>query len=118
LTIRSKNLGNSKYVWWRTQSKSNPSPLPNSLLTGKRTGNFAKTAVSVASKTVNNSVVTGLPKQIPYSTEQGIILPEQGMLAQEQGIFSAGIEIVAERDFRHNKDVDSLFYLVFAERHH
>ena len=26
--------------WWRTQSQSNPSPLPNSLLTGKRTGNF------------------------------------------------------------------------------
>src|ERR1019366_4910719 len=25
----------------RTQSKSNPSPLPNSLLTGKLTGNFA-----------------------------------------------------------------------------
>jgi hypothetical protein len=29
--------------WWRTQSQSNPSPLPNSLLTGKRTGNFVKT---------------------------------------------------------------------------
>src|SRR5215831_13460268 len=28
--------------WWRTQSKSNPSPLPNSLLTGKLTGNFVK----------------------------------------------------------------------------
>src|SRR5664280_3284764 len=27
---------------WRTQSQSNPSPLPNSLLTGKLTGNFAK----------------------------------------------------------------------------
>src|SRR5271169_6144597 len=27
--------------WWRrTQSQSNPSPLPNSLLTGKRTGIF------------------------------------------------------------------------------
>ena len=69
-----------------TQSKSNPSPLPNSLLTGKRTGNFAKNAAWVASKTVNYSVVTGLPIQIPYSTEQGIILAKQGILAREQGI--------------------------------
>ena len=28
--------------WWQTQSDSNPSPLPNSLLTGKLTGNFVK----------------------------------------------------------------------------
>jgi len=31
-------------VWWRTQSKSNPSPLPNSLLTGKLTGISVKSA--------------------------------------------------------------------------
>ena len=30
--------------WWRTQSKSNPSPLPNSLLTGKLTGISVKSA--------------------------------------------------------------------------
>jgi hypothetical protein len=32
--------------------------------------------------------------QIPYSTEQGIILAEQGILAQEQGISSAKTEII------------------------
>jgi hypothetical protein len=78
-----------------TQSKSNPSPLPNSLLTGKRTGNFAKNAAWVASKTVNYSVVTGLPIQIPYSTEQGIILAKQGILAREQGILLTRTEVVA-----------------------
>ena len=31
-------------AWWRTQSDSNPSPLPISLLTGKLTGNFVKSA--------------------------------------------------------------------------
>jgi hypothetical protein len=50
-------------------------------------------AVSVASKTVNNGVVTGLPKRIPYSTEQGIILAEQAIFTREQGILSARIEI-------------------------
>jgi hypothetical protein len=33
--------------------------------------------------------------QIPYSTEQGIILAEQGILAREQRILSAGIERIA-----------------------
>jgi hypothetical protein len=33
--------------------------------------------------------------RIPYSTEQGIILPEQGLLAKEQGILSADVEITA-----------------------
>src|SRR6185437_8357666 len=28
--------------WWRTQSHANPSPLSNSLLTGKRAGNSTK----------------------------------------------------------------------------
>jgi hypothetical protein len=31
--------------WWRTQSHSNPSPLPNSLPTGKRTGNLVAFAL-------------------------------------------------------------------------
>ena len=57
---------------------------------------FCRIVVSVASETANNGVVTGLPKRIPYSTEQGIILAEQGILSREQGILSAGIE----RDFR------------------
>jgi len=35
-----------------------------------------------------------LPKQIPYSTEQGIIFAKQGILSQEQGILSTGIEII------------------------
>jgi hypothetical protein len=29
-------------AWWRTQSYANPSLLPISLLTGKRTGNIVK----------------------------------------------------------------------------
>ena len=41
LTIRRNMHGNSKQVRWRTQSQSNLSPPPNSLLTGKRTGNFS-----------------------------------------------------------------------------
>src|SRR5262245_53157507 len=36
------NLRTRRTAWWRAQSKSNPSPRPNSLLTGKRTGNFVE----------------------------------------------------------------------------
>src|SRR5262245_11117084 len=38
-----------KYLkrWWRTQSESNPSPFPNSLLTGKLAGNFVEFACLV-----------------------------------------------------------------------
>src|SRR4029078_7532791 len=38
----SGNFHMRRNAWWWTQSKSNASPLPNSLQTGKRTGNFAK----------------------------------------------------------------------------
>jgi hypothetical protein len=70
-------------------------PVSTAKFPGNREKNreFCGIAVSVASETVNNAVVTGLPTQIPYSTEQGIILAEQGILAPEQGILPAGIEI-------------------------
>jgi hypothetical protein len=41
--------------------------------------------------------------EIPYAAEQGIILAEQGISARDQGILPAGIEIIAERDFRHKR---------------
>jgi hypothetical protein len=47
---------------------------------------FCRIAVSIASETINNGLVT---------KEQGIILAEQGILAREQGILSAKIEIIA-----------------------
>ena len=49
-----------------------------------------------APETVNNGVVTGLPMQIPYSTEQRIIFAKQGILSQEQGILWA--ELKSSRD--------------------
>jgi hypothetical protein len=52
---------------------------------------------TVASATVNNTVVTGLPTLIPYSAEQGIILEEQGICAREQGILLGGIEAIGKR---------------------
>jgi hypothetical protein len=52
--------------------------IPNSQLTGKLTGNFAKfrppLAVLAPSRSVN-SMVSG---QIPYATEQGILFIKQG----------------------------------------
>jgi hypothetical protein len=55
--------------------------------------------VSGAPETLDNCVVTGLPTQIPYSTEQGIILAEQGVLMREQRIYRPEIEILDGRGF-------------------
>jgi hypothetical protein len=46
-------------------------------------------------ETPNSGAVAGLPTQIPYSTEQGIISTEQGILAQEQGILPGKIDVIA-----------------------
>jgi hypothetical protein len=43
LTNQEKRIAKSKRLKWCTQSDANPSLFPNSLLTGKLTGNFAKT---------------------------------------------------------------------------
>jgi hypothetical protein len=48
-----------------------------------------------APETPNNGVVAGLPMQIPYATEQGIIFVKQGILAREQGISHAINNIIA-----------------------
>jgi hypothetical protein len=55
---------------------------------------FCKIEALGAPETVNSGAVAGLSKQIPYSTEQGIISAEQGILAQEQGILPAKTEII------------------------
>jgi hypothetical protein len=39
-------------------------------------------------------MITGSLSQIPYATEQGIILAEQGILVQEQGILPIKSEII------------------------
>jgi hypothetical protein len=72
-----------------------PVSIPKFPANREKNREFYRIAVSVASETVNNGVVTGLPKRIPYSTEQGIILAGQGILAREQRILSARIEIIA-----------------------
>jgi hypothetical protein len=56
---------------------------------------FCKIVASRAPETLNSGVVAGLPMQIPYAMEQGIISAEQGILAQEQGISTAKLEINA-----------------------
>jgi hypothetical protein len=48
-----------------------------------------------APETSNNGVVAGLSMQIPYATEQGIIIVKQGIPAREQGISHAKDKIIA-----------------------
>src|SRR5262249_38637130 len=51
--------------WRRTQSKSNPSPLPNSLLTGKLTGNFVKIASLMRFCTLTRQQIQKLAAKFP-----------------------------------------------------
>ena len=72
--------------WWRTQSLSNPSPRRNSLLTGKRTGNFAISGASRIRRPPS-PMISGAFSQIPYATEQGISAKEQGISCGQSGNF-------------------------------
>jgi hypothetical protein len=60
---------------------------------------FCGIAVSILPETANNGVDAGLPRPIPYSTEQGIILAEQRILALEQGILSAEMNLSSNEIF-------------------
>jgi hypothetical protein len=75
---------------WRRSADSTLLCL-SSLLTGNFTGNFGKWQLLARQRLQTVAAVAGLPRQIPYSTEQGIISAEQGILAQEQGSFLAKI---------------------------
>ena len=66
------NLAVRKNAWWWMQSGSNRSPPRNSLLAGKRTGNFAESgppeAIFAHSRPANSVPCS----KIPYAMEQGI----------------------------------------------
>jgi hypothetical protein len=47
---------------------------------------FPKIAALDAPETLTSVVIKGVLMRFPYSTEQGIDLPEQGKLARQQGI--------------------------------
>jgi hypothetical protein len=74
--------------WWRTQSLSNPSPISNSLLTGKRTGNFAEIGDFRGSQGLDTRANSKVSSQIPYASHQGIFLKYQGNIRQDQGMSS------------------------------
>jgi hypothetical protein len=79
---------NNLVAGWR-RSADGPLLCPRSLLTGNFTGNFTKSRLLARQRLQILAAVAGLPTQIPYSTEQGIISTEQGIPAQEQGILPA-----------------------------
>ena len=60
-----ETLETERSAWWRTQSQSNLSPLPNSLLTGKRTGNFAKSRLRERQRLQIILSLQGFPYKFP-----------------------------------------------------
>ena len=62
--------------------------LPNSLLTGKLTGNFAESGLARRFSRLLSAANSMLCREIPYATEQGIFGAITGNFFEEQGIFS------------------------------
>jgi hypothetical protein len=96
LDLGQRLCGTEGTAWWRTQSQSNLSPPPNSLLTGKKNGEFFNFGPDSGLEHPMRPMISRAFEQIPYVTEQGIISAEQGILLQEQGIFSVKFEITPE----------------------
>ena len=61
------NLCLRKTVWWRTQSISNPSQHPTSLLTGKLTGKIAKSGIGNDESSAFNAAAVGISSNIPWA---------------------------------------------------
>ena len=106
-----------KSAWWRTQSLSNRSRIRNSLLTGKRTGNFADFGRFSAHSTTRRRANSSGFRRIPCETEQGISLAKQGSFS-EQGrrsrkrpflahlFVAVGIAICSRRRFADERERD------------
>src|SRR5665213_362338 len=73
----------------------------NSLLTGKRTGNFANSRPIEGKGAANSAASTGLYEQIPYAIEQGIFSAEQGNFLRDQGILIRGAGTLVTVHFSH-----------------
>ena len=65
-----------------------PVSTPNSLLTGKRTGNFSEIVGSGGWRRRITAPAKGFRSEFPYSIEQGTISRGAGNSAHEQGSLS------------------------------
>ncbi|MGC1190737.1 MAG: hypothetical protein WA861_09110, partial [Candidatus Binatus sp.] len=75
-------------VWRMAQSDANCSPRQIPRLTGKEQGIQAISCLIQASETPKSSGSIWFFRQIPYSTEQGIIFGQQGFIFADQGIYT------------------------------
>jgi hypothetical protein len=90
-----KNSNTIKYLsWLAPQCRCHPA-LPNFPANRDFYREFCKYVPSCRPEPPNSAATTARYTQIPYSTEQGIILAEQGILPQEQGISTGKNEIIA-----------------------
>ena len=79
---------------------------------------FRKIVASRAPEIRNNGLGTGLLTQIPYSTEQGIMLPEQGILTIEQGVLLTRAEVIIGWDISILRLVQGQFCTAAIEAAH
>jgi hypothetical protein len=73
--------------------------MPDSLLTGKRTGKFNQSVHLVRFLKTTREQIQRLSAKFPTQPEQGIISPEQRILVQEQQIFPVKTEVGAVGSF-------------------
>ena len=83
----SGNLGSNGTAWWRTQSQSNPSPLPNSLLTGKRTGNSSKLESLPRQRPQIMALAKGLRSKFPRQKNRELFRPSREFWCRNSEFF-------------------------------
>jgi hypothetical protein len=79
-------IGGTEEKWWRTQSGSNPSPLPKFPANREKNREFHRIRTFGAILKADTRANSKASSEIPYAAKQGIISAEQGILAQEQRI--------------------------------
>jgi hypothetical protein len=72
--------------WRRRQSAANPSPIPNSLLTGKNTGIFSNPDFRRRFDVEFDSYFRPLTREFPAYTNRELFWAEQGINSREQRI--------------------------------
>src|SRR4051812_35565626 len=80
-------------AWWWTQSNSNRSPQPDSLLTGKNTGNCARFGVFADDAGPFPPPDQRLTREFPVSPNREFQSFEQGIQLKDQGSGGRDIEI-------------------------
>jgi hypothetical protein len=81
-----QKVPDSQTAWWWAQSDANPSPCPDSLLTGKFTGNFVESVYRGEFQRLVVQQIQCVGVKFPTQRNREFFWKEQGIYWRQQGI--------------------------------